>query len=125
MVFALDAGEAVERAGEHEVVEYAAVHRLRGHALHEVVYILEFAAFLAGFHDRAHDVGAYAFYGREAEAYHTWRAYREGGERFVDVGTLHLQAHSLALVHVERELVDVVEVSAQHGGHEFGRIVGF
>ena len=49
----------------------------------------------------------------------------EGGERFVDVGALHLDPHGLASVHVERELVDVVEVSAQHGGHKFEPIVGF
>ncbi len=124
-VFAFYALEAVESSGEHEIVEHAAVDCRCRHTFHKIVDVFEAAAFLAGLYDVAHHIGSDAFDCREAEAYHTGFRNAECGERLIDVGAFHLNVHRLAFVHIECKLGDVVEVSAQHRGHELGREVGF
>ena len=42
----------------------------------------------------------------------------------IDIGPQHREAHPLALVHEEADLLDVRQVAAQQRSHELGRIVG-
>ena len=116
--------DRVERPGISEVFEAFAVDERIVNPLDEVVDILERTVGLAFGDDALHGCCADALHGREAETHVTGCIGRELPHRFVDVGPHNTDAHALTLVHVKRQLLDVREVSAQHGGHIFRRVVG-
>ena len=116
--------DRVERPGVSQVFEAFAVDERVVHALDEVVYVLERPVGLAFGDDALHGRRTDALHRREAEAHIPGGVGREGPHRLVDVGSHDADAHALALVHVERQLLDVREVSAQHGSHVLRRVVG-
>ena len=116
--------DRVERPGVSQIFEAFAVDERVVHALDEVVYVLERPVGLAFGDDALHGRRTDALHRREAEAHVPGGVGREGPHRLVDVGSHDADAHALALVHVERQLLDVREVSAQHGSHVLRRVVG-
>ena len=114
----------VEGPGIGEVLDALAVDQREVHTLDEVEDVLEGPVGRALGDDALHGGGPDALHGGHAETDVARTVGREGPHRLVDVGPQHADAHALALVHVERQLLDVREVAAQHRGHVFRRVVG-
>ncbi|GFI54361.1 hypothetical protein IMSAGC022_00975 [Alistipes sp.] len=117
--------QRVESAGIGHAFETLAVDDRIVYALHEVVYVLELAAALALLDDRLRGGIAHTLDRGQTEAHVAGLVGRKVAHRLVDVGAEHAYAHVLALVHVCRDLLDVVKVATQHGSHILRGVVRF
>ena len=96
-----------------DVFEAFAVYDRIIHPFEEIVYILEFAVLVPLRDDALHSRLADAFHRSQAEPHVALLVRGEVVERFVDIGPEHPDTHALALVHVERNLLDVRKVAAE------------
>ena len=116
--------DRVERASEHQIFQRFLIDGLQIDPLYEIVHGLERPSFLARVDDILHGRLAHAFDSGQTETDIAPLVDREANLAVIDIGPQHREAHPLALVHEEADLLDVRQVAAQQRGHELGRIVG-
>ena len=114
--------QGVEGPGLDERVDGALVAHDRGNLVEEVLEGGELALVLPGGHDRVDDVDADVAHRRQPEA-HVLTDRGELGPRGVDVRGQDGDAHVAALPQVDGQLVLVVLLAGEQGGHVLGRIV--
>lgn len=121
---AVETRDGVESAGAGDALQTLAVHDREVHPFDEVVDVLVAAVALPLGDDALHGRLADPLDGGQTEADVALTVGRELAPRLVDIGSHDLDAHALALVHVDRQLIHVREVSAQHGRHVLRGVVG-
>ena len=124
VVLALHLGETVETARECQTLEVLTVTGLQVDALHKVVDALVGTVGLALADDGLYGSFAHTLHTAEAEADVALGIDRELKVTLVHVGTQHVDAHSLALVHELGDFVDAREVTREVGSHVLGWVVG-
>jgi len=91
----------------------------------EMIDIFKEPVFLSFFNNGSSGRFSHSFYGSEAETDISARGDGKIQVTFVHVGTENRDAHSPAFIHELGDFLNIGKVSAQHGCHEFGRVVGF
>ena len=115
--------EAIQSPGSNQTLERLLVHRPVIHPLEEIEQILERPPFLPFLDNRIDSRHADTLYRRHAETDIPVMVHREIVIRLVHIRGQHLQSHTLTLVHKDRHLRDIRQVTTQVGRHKLRGIM--
>ena len=119
----MEALEAVEATGHAHTLQSPDVKAFVGHTHHEVAEVLELAVGFTLGHDAGHCRLTHVLDATHAVTNLTFLVDRELVFRLVDIGTKHVDFHSLAFLRHEVHLLDVTQLVIEHSSHKLCRIV--
>ena len=120
---ARDIPQAVERPRLGQRLHASPVHSFQVRTTHKIHDILVFTVLLPFLHHQVHHGRPYILDAAQAETNRPLLVHRERRHTLVHIRPQQTDLHPFALIHIERNLADVVQVVGQNRSHELRRVM--